>query len=113
MVQYAYKDIYAGTYYKEIWILLPKTVMIVDGQSVSLPVGYRVRIFNISISSAKATVYVTAPDLNPFFINDAQYNNIILDSNRNWNRQCELSGPQTSDEYIWTGEQWISFRDTQ
>ena len=99
---------------RELWVLLP-TYYTYKGTKLQVPAGYRIRIFNATFGSGfdgdnRCSVYVSCKE-NSNMSGIGNYP--ILDSNRNLNRYCELTGPQTSDEYIWNGTCWMTWRDTQ
>lgn len=105
---------------QDAWILLPNEVMD-DGNGTigyNLPIGYTITIINHTfLSDYKCNLYVTG---------DAYQKNevIIIDSNRNTNYYCNLSGTKSSDTYIYMGRYtnsstgintmyWQAMHDTQ
>ncbi|WP_455094413.1 polymer-forming cytoskeletal protein [Prevotella koreensis] len=104
---------------KDAWILLPNEVIDDGDGNIGgyLPVGYILTIINHTfLSGNKCNLYVTG---------DASQKNevVIIDSNRNQNYYCNLSGTQSSDTYIYMGSYtsnsgkmtmyWQSLHDTQ
>lgn len=84
---------------QDAWILLPSQVIDDGNGNVGyyLPIGYTVTIINHTFLSAlKCNLYVTG---------DAAQKNevVIIDSDRNYNYYCDLSGTQSSDTYIYMG----------
>ena len=105
---------------QDAWILLPNEVMD-DGNGTigyNLPIGYTITIINHTfLSDNKCNLYVSG---------DAYQKNevIIIDSNRNTNYYCNLSGTKSSDTYIYMGRYtnsstgintmyWQAMHDTQ
>ena len=84
----------------------------------NLPIGYTITIINHTfLSDYKCNLYVSG---------DAYQKNevIIIDSNRNTNYYCNLSGTKSSDTYIYMGRYtnsstgintmyWQAMHDTQ
>lgn len=105
---------------QDAWILLPNQV-IEDGNGnigYYLPVGYQLTIINHTFLSGHIC--------NLFVSGDATQKNavVIVDSNRNTNYYCNLSGSKSSDTYIYMGTYinsstgintmyWQSLHDTQ
>lgn len=84
---------------QDAWVLLPNQVIDDGNGNVGyyLPIGYTVTIINHTFLSAlKCNLYVTG---------DAAQKNevVIIDSDRNYNYYCDLSGTQSSDTYIYMG----------
>ena len=84
---------------QDAWILLPSQVIDDGNGNVGyyLPIGYTVTIINHTFLAAnKCNLYVTG---------DASQKNgvVIIDSDRNSNYYCNLSGTQSSDTYIYMG----------
>lgn len=84
---------------QDAWILLPNQVIDDGNGNVGyyLPIGYTVTIINHTFLAAnKCNLYVTG---------DAAQKNevVIIDSDRNYNYYCDLSGTQSSDTYIYMG----------
>lgn len=105
---------------QDAWILLPNTAIDDGNGNVGyyLPVGYQLTIINHTfLSGYKCNLYVSG--------NATQKNEvIIIDSNRNTNYYCNLSGTKSSDTYIYMGSYtnsstglrtmyWQSLHDTQ
>ena len=84
---------------QDAWVLLPNQVIDDGNGNVGyyLPIGYTITIINHTFLSAlKCNLYVTG---------DASQKNevVIIDSDRNYNYYCDLSGTQSSDTYIYMG----------
>lgn len=84
---------------QDAWLLLPNQVIDDGNGNVGyyLPIGYTVTIINHTFLAAnKCNLYVTG---------DAAQKNevVIIDSDRNYNYYCDLSGTQSSDTYIYMG----------
>lgn len=84
---------------QDAWILLPNQIIDDGNGNVGyyLPIGYTITIINHTFLAAnKCNLYVTG---------DASQKNevVIIDSDRNYNYYCDLSGTQSSDTYIYMG----------
>lgn len=104
----------------DAWILLPNTTIDDGNGNVGyyLPVGYQLTIINHTfLSGYRCNLYVSG--------NASQKNEVVIvDSHRNTNYFCNLSGTQSSDTYIYMGsytnsstgimkQYWQAMHDTQ
>ena len=107
VVQGGYMDLNGNQ--QESWIILPpSTFTDSDGNTASLPIGYRVTIINWTSVNIYVVPYASS-----------NHGAVIIDANRNNNYYCDLNGTQSRDTYIYVGnwaglgETWLSMHDTQ
>lgn len=98
--------------WQEAWILLPSCT--------NLPIGYEVQIingmtdhteFNENTGRRQGPLYVSTSYLLPRAPSGSRC--VIYDANMNGNQYADLNDVQQHDIYMWDGECWISFLDTQ
>lgn len=98
---------------QEPWVLLPPAKKKdSDGNYWHLPIGWRITIWNDIDPDGgdNGNVRVCVPEK---LRSDA--GKTFLDSNRNWNAYCCLDNDlaRCHDTYMFMGDHWVCYRDTQ
>ena len=96
----------------ESWVCLPDENFTVNGVTMTLPIGYRVKIIN---STPDTRIYVTTyNDLGSVLPTSSGKQMNIMDDNGDYNVQTVLwSAGKMSDEFIYTGDCWRELKDPQ